>query len=62
MTRRRLWEFEKVYLANKGATGFMALIDRRNQRVISTITIGQSNRDIRSSINSAIKTVSEPIG
>ncbi len=53
---------EQVYLANKGATGFMALVDRRDQGVIAIITMGQSTDAIRKSIEAAIATASTPAG
>ncbi len=52
---------EDVYLANKGATGFMALVDRRDQRVVTIITMRDSKDDIRNKIESAIKTTSKPL-
>jgi thiol-disulfide isomerase/thioredoxin len=58
--RAKALGIEQVYLANKGATGFMALIDRRDQRVLQTITLRQSEADIRASIEAAIRTVSSP--
>ncbi|MDP3739503.1 MAG: hypothetical protein Q8R02_19100 [Hyphomonadaceae bacterium] len=51
---------EQVYLANKGATGFMALIDRRNQNVIAIVTVTQSDQDIQRTIGAAIQTASKP--
>ena len=52
---------KSVYLENKGATGFMALIDRRDERVISIITMRDSKDDIHEKIEAAIKTVSKPL-
>ncbi len=52
---------EDVYLANKGATGFMALIDRRTQTVIASIYMSDSDSDIRREIEDAIKAVSQPV-
>ena len=49
---------ERVYLINKGATGFMALIDRRNQSVIANVTMSQSENDIRRTLESAIEAAS----
>jgi thiol-disulfide isomerase/thioredoxin len=49
---------EDVYLANKGATGFMALIDRRNQQVVHLITLRESEDQIRADIEAAIEAVS----
>lgn len=52
---------EAVYLENKGATGFMALIDRRNQSVVAVVTMRDSRADIRRKIEDGIKTVSKPL-
>ena len=52
---------EAVYLENKGATGFMALIDRRNQNVVAVVTMRDSKADIRRKIEDGIKTVSKPL-
>lgn len=45
---------ESVYAANKGATGFMALVDRRTQHVLATITFTRSDKDIRDTLEAAI--------
>jgi len=50
-----------VYLENKGATGFMALIDRRNERIVEMISMRDSKDDIRNKIEAAIITVSKPL-
>lgn len=50
----------RVYEANKGATGFLALIDRRNQRLIGMVTLRQSDDQIRRSIETAIAEASDP--
>ena len=52
---------DKVYLAHKGETGWMALVDRRDQRVIGRITMSLTNDQIRAEIEGAIKTASEPL-
>lgn len=51
----------QVYVENKGRTGFMALIDRRDQRVVTIISMRDSKDDIRNKIEAAIKTVSKPL-
>lgn len=51
---------ESVYAANKGATGFMALIDRRTQKVMAILTLRLSDQDIRRSIEEGIKEASRP--
>ncbi|MEL6258126.1 MAG: thioredoxin domain-containing protein, partial [Pseudomonadota bacterium] len=53
--------FDTVYRANKGATGFVALVDRRTQSVIDTIVMTQSEDDIESKIETAILNASKPI-
>lgn len=52
---------KSVYLQNKGATGFMALIDRRDQSVIAIISMRDSKDDIRTKIEAGIKTASKPL-
>ncbi|MBR9835984.1 MAG: hypothetical protein GYB42_12560, partial [Alphaproteobacteria bacterium] len=52
---------EQVYLENKGRTGFMALIDRRDQRVVAIISMRDTQDAIRDKIETAIKTVSKPL-
>ncbi len=52
---------EQVYLENKGRTGFMALIDRRDQRVVEIISMRDTQDAIRDKIETAIKTVSKPL-
>jgi hypothetical protein len=61
-TKARDLGIEDIYLANKGATGFMALIDRRTGTVVDTITLRRSETEIRSDIEAAIKRASEPVG
>lgn len=51
---------ERVYAANKGATGFMALIDRRNQNVLAVLTMTLSDQSIREAIEAGIREVSRP--
>lgn len=53
---------EHIYLANKGATGFMALIDRRTESVVGTITLRRTEAEIRADIEAAIQRVSQPVG
>ena len=48
-----------VYLDNKGATGFMALIDRRDQHIVTIVSMRDSKDDIRNKIEAAIKTASK---
>lgn len=50
-----------IYEANKGATGFMVLIDSRTEEVLSTIYMTNSEADIRSALNEAIVQASRPI-
>ncbi len=52
---------EKVYLDNKGSTGFMALIDRRSDRMLVALTPRMTDAQIRAAINAAIKQVSAPV-
>jgi thiol-disulfide isomerase/thioredoxin len=52
---------DQVYQAHKGETGFMALIDRRDEREIGRITLSLSDDQIRTVIEEAIKTVSLPV-
>lgn len=52
---------EAVYLDNKGATGFMALIDRRDQRVVTIVSMRDSKDDIRNKIEAAMETASKPL-
>lgn len=59
-TKAKALGVDHVYDANKGATGFMALIDRRSQTVISVVTLRQSDADIRRSIERAIEAASKP--
>jgi hypothetical protein len=51
---------EQVYLSNKGATGFLALIDRRSQSVLGIVTMNQSDAEIRRAIDTAIISASAP--
>jgi hypothetical protein len=46
---------ERVYRANQGATGFMLLVDRRTERVISMITLTKSDQVIHKKIDDAIR-------
>ena len=50
-----------VYEANKGATGFMALVDSRTEDVLSTIYMSDSEQDIRDKLNEAIRAASLPL-
>jgi hypothetical protein len=50
----------RVYEANKGATGFLALIDRRNRRLIGMVTLRQSDDQITGAIEAAIAEASNP--
>lgn len=52
--KARVLGIESVYAANKGATGFMALVDRRTQHVLATITFTRSDEDIRETLEAAI--------
>lgn len=49
-----------IYEQNKGATGFMALIDSRNEAVLSTVYMTDSETEIRNALNEAIRRASEP--
>lgn len=60
--KARALGIEQVYLTRKGATGFMILVDRRNQNVIGNITMSQSERGIRQVLESAIEVASRPAG
>ena len=51
---------EKVYEQHLGATGFMALIDRRNQNVVGILTMSDTPADIAARIEAAIAAASEP--
>lgn len=51
----------KIYEENKGATGFMALIDSRNGEVLSTVYMSHSEAEIRTALNNAIRKASEPV-
>lgn len=51
---------DRVYAQYKGATGFLALIDRRTQAEIGRITMSMSDSAIRDEINRAIAAVSAP--
>ncbi len=50
-----------IYEANRGATGFMALIDSRTQNVLSTIYMTDSENDIRAKLNEAILAAAIPV-
>jgi len=50
-----------IYRENKGATGFMTLVDRRNQEVLATITMGQSRDEIRQTIEAGIDEAAQPL-
>lgn len=56
--KARALGIERVYAANKGATGFMALVDRRTQHVLATITFTRSDQGIRETLESAIRQAS----
>ncbi len=56
--KARALGIESVYAANKGATGFMALVDRRTQHVLTTITFTRSDQDIRETLEAAIRQAS----
>lgn len=52
---------ESVYLANKGATGFMALVDRRRERVLAVLTMSMTDDGIRQAIEAGIREASRPL-
>jgi thioredoxin-like negative regulator of GroEL len=56
--KAELLGIESVYAGNKGATGFMALVDRRSQHVLATITFTRSDEEIREMLEAAIRRAS----
>lgn len=50
-----------LYGQNKGATGFMLLIDSRTEEVIDTITMTRSVDGIRDALNAAITSAASPL-
>ncbi len=51
----------ETYEANKGATGFMLLVDSRSETALGAIYMTDSDDDIRQTINAAIQAASDPM-